>query len=63
MEKQGTNITRNNTSTGNVSNITNEWKKKIGKPEAEQIREFVVLVKKSGLSIEQCVQGFRIAQS
>ena len=52
----------NKTSTGNVSNITNEWKKKIGKPEAEQIRQFVVLVKKSGLSMEQCMQGFRTTQ-
>lgn len=52
----------NKTSTGNVSNITKEWKNKIGKLDAEQLREFVVLVKKSGLSMEQCVQGFRTAQ-
>ena len=48
-------------STGNVSNITSEWAKRIGKHDAKEIREFVVLVKKSGLSIEQCAQGFRTA--
>jgi hypothetical protein len=36
----------NNTSTGIVSNITNQRKNKIGKPEAEQFRQFVLLVKK-----------------
>ena len=47
----------NNTSTGNVSNITNEWKRRIGKPEAEEIRDFVKSVKKSGLSVKQCADG------
>jgi hypothetical protein len=51
----------NSTSTGNVSNITNEWKKRIGKPEAESIREFAKLVKDSKISIGQCAEGFRIA--
>ena len=36
MVRQGSNTLDNKTSTGNVSNITNEWKKKIGKPETEQ---------------------------
>ncbi len=30
--------------------------------EAEEIREFVVLVKKSGLSVKQCADGFRTTQ-
>ena len=52
----------NSTSTDNVSNITKEWKQRIGEHEAEEIREFVVLVKKSGLSVKQCADGFRTAQ-
>src|SRR5919112_2551479 len=52
----------NKTSTGNVSNITTKWKQRIGKPEAEEIREFVVLVKKSGVSVKQCADGFRTTQ-
>jgi hypothetical protein len=52
----------NNTSTGNVSNITNEWKRRIGKPEAEEIRELVSLVRKSGLSVKQCADGYRTMQ-
>jgi hypothetical protein len=36
----------NNSSTGIASNITNQRKDKIGKPEAEEFRQFVLLVKK-----------------
>ena len=52
----------NRTSAGNVSNILKDWKKRIGIPNVEELREFVVAVKKSGITIEQCVQGFRVAQ-
>jgi predicted nucleic acid-binding Zn-ribbon protein len=52
-----------NTSTGNVSNIVDSWKKRVGIPNVDELREFVVLVRKSGMSIEECVQGFRIAQT
>src|SRR5919112_76553 len=49
----------NKTSTGNVSNITNEWKRRIGKSNGEEIRDFVKRFRKSGLSVEQCADGFR----
>ncbi len=52
----------NNTSTGNVSNITNEWKRRIGISDGEEIRDFAKTVKKSGLSVKQCADGFRTAQ-
>lgn len=52
-----------NTSTGNVSNIVDAWKKRVGIPYVDELREFVVFLKKSGISIEECVQGFRIAQT
>ena len=53
----------NRTSAGNVSNILKDWKKRIGIPNVEELREFVVAVKKSGITIEQCAQGFRTAQA
>lgn len=40
-------------STGSVSNILRDWKYKIGIPVAEELRDFAVIVKKSGMSIEQ----------
>jgi hypothetical protein len=52
----------NNTSTGNVSNITKEWRRMIGNEDADAIRNFVILVKKSGITINQCVEGYRLSQ-
>ncbi len=52
----------NNTSTGNVSNITSEWKRRIGKSDGEEIRDFVKRFRKSGLSVKQCADGYRTAQ-
>ncbi len=52
----------NNNSTRNVSNITKEWKKKIGNEDAETIRDFVVMIKKSGITIDQSAKGYRIRQ-
>lgn len=49
-----------NISTGNVSNIIKGWKNEVRISNIEEIRDFVVLVKKSGISIEQCVQGYRM---
>ena len=49
-------------SLGSASNAIKEWKIQIGSLEAEEIREFAVLVKKSGISMEQCTQGFRMVQ-
>ena len=52
----------NNTSTGNVSNITNEWMRRIGRSDGEEIRDFVKLVRKAGLSVKQCADGYRTTQ-
>jgi hypothetical protein len=49
-------------SAGGVSNIIKEWKMRIGVPEIEALRDFATTVKKSGLSMEQCAQGYRMVQ-
>jgi hypothetical protein len=51
------------TSTGNVSNIVDAWKKRVGIPYVDELREFVIFLRKSGISKEECIQGFRIAQT
>ena len=38
--------TDNKTSAGNVSNILKEWKKRIGIPNVEELREFVCICQK-----------------
>jgi hypothetical protein len=57
------NARENNVSTGTISNIIENWTKEIGLPDIKEVRSFAVLVKKSGVSIKQCAQGFRMAQS
>ena len=52
----------NNTSTGNISNITNQRKNKIGKLEAEEFRQFILLVKKIRAFNRTMRTRFRIAQ-
>ena len=49
-------------SAGGVSNTIREWKRMIGIPEIEALRDVIITIKKSGLSIQQCAQGFRMAQ-
>jgi hypothetical protein len=49
-------------STGGVSNTIREWKRGIKVPEIEALRDFTITIKKSGLSIQQCAQGYRMAQ-
>ena len=49
-------------SAGGVSNTIREWKRGIKVPEIEALRDFATTVKKSGLSMEQCTQGYRIIQ-
>ncbi|MGH9983751.1 MAG: helix-turn-helix domain-containing protein, partial [Nitrososphaeraceae archaeon] len=46
-------------SEGTVSNITDEWKRSLGQGDAEIIRDFVRSLKRIGVDINQCVQGFR----
>jgi hypothetical protein len=49
-------------SAGGVSNTIREWKRGIRVPEIEALRDFATTVKKAGLSMEQCAQGYRIIQ-
>jgi hypothetical protein len=39
--------------------LISEWKEKIGSSDIDEIKEFVDLVKKSGISIEHFAKGFR----
>jgi hypothetical protein len=45
-----------------ISFIINDWKRKIGIPEIDEFIAFVITVKKSGISIAQCAQGYRMYQ-
>ena len=47
-------------STGKVSYIINDWKRGIGISDIEEIRAFAITVKKSGMSMAQCVEGYRM---
>ena len=47
-------------SKGKVSYLINDWKRKIAIPDIDGIIDFIVLVRKSNMSIEQCAQGFRM---
>ena len=49
-------------SAGGVSNTIKEWKREISVPEIEALRDFAITVKKSGLTMQQCAQGHRMAQ-
>jgi hypothetical protein len=49
----------NQISKGTVFNIIKRWKEQFTISDIESLREFSVLVHKSGLTIEQCAQGFR----
>lgn len=50
-----------NISTGSVSNIVENWKNEIGKPEANALRELAKLIRATDLSPAQCAVGFRIS--
>lgn len=47
-------------STGKVSAIIKEWKKRIDAPDIDELRELAVIIRKSGMTIEQCAMGHRI---
>ena len=49
-------------SKGTVYNLVKRWKDKLGSSGVEEIREFVSIMSKSGLTVQGCAQGFRIAQ-
>lgn len=47
-------------SAGSVSKILKGWNQNIGHPEAKELREFSVWVKKLGMTVPQFVKAFRI---
>ncbi len=49
-------------SKGKVHYLIDNWKNRIGIPNIEEVRDFVVTVRKSVISIKQCAQGFRVLQ-
>jgi len=49
-------------SAGKTSNIITDWKKGIRIPNIDELREFAVTVKKSGMTMAQCARGYRMAQ-
>ncbi|MER5176617.1 MAG: hypothetical protein ABJB76_06350 [Candidatus Nitrosocosmicus sp.] len=49
-------------STGKVSNVIKEWRHGIDIPNVEELRDFATEVKKSGISVGQCSQGYRMVQ-
>jgi DNA-binding CsgD family transcriptional regulator len=55
-------VKETNLSKGTVYNLVKRWKDKLGSIVVEEIREFATVVSKSGMTIQQCAQGFRIVQ-
>jgi len=51
-----------NLSKGTVYNLVKRLKDNLGSAGIEEIREFAIIVRKSGMTIQECAQGFRIAQ-
>lgn len=49
-------------SKGSVYNVVKHWKDSLGNAGIEEIREFAIIVNKAGMTIQECAQGFRIAQ-
>lgn len=47
---------------GSVSNKVNEWKRKIEAPDIEELRRFAVNIRKSEMTIKQCIKGVRFLQ-
>jgi uncharacterized membrane-anchored protein YhcB (DUF1043 family) len=53
-------VSETNVSKGKVHYLINDWKNEIGLPYIDELREFSVTVRKSGISIRECAQGFRM---
>jgi DNA-binding CsgD family transcriptional regulator len=47
-------------SQGTVSNIIDEWKRRLGIPDVQSLRNLAVNLKRCGIDAVQCAQGFRI---
>jgi cell division protein FtsB len=50
-------------SKGTVNNIIQDWKARINGTDIEEIRGFISEVKKSGMTLQECAQAFRIANT
>lgn len=48
-------------STGAVTNIINGWRRGLGYPLADELRELATTFKKTGITATQCALGFRLA--
>ena len=46
--------------TGTVSTIILEWKKNIGIPDADTLRQFATELRRSGIDTSQCASGYRL---
>ena len=51
-----------NLSKGTVYNLVRLWKDDLGNIGIEKMREFAIIVSKSGITVQECAQGFRIVQ-
>jgi hypothetical protein len=47
-------------STGTVSNVIRDWREEIGSMKADEVREFGVILRKTGMTPLQCAKGFRM---
>ncbi|MGD9673378.1 MAG: hypothetical protein AB7U98_07860 [Candidatus Nitrosocosmicus sp.] len=47
-------------SKGTVNNIIDDWKARINGTDIEDIRGFIAQVRKSGMTLQECAQAFRI---
>ncbi len=54
--------TQHNTSTGNVSHILRDFEKKVGESSVHETIEFARMVRRSGMTMGQCLKGFRMCQ-
>jgi hypothetical protein len=52
--------TQNNTSTGNVSHILRNFEVKVGKLSVDETIEFARMVRKSGINMAKCLEGYRM---
>ena len=50
-------------SEGTVSNIISDWRQKLGKVDAEALRDLGSNLKRTGIDSAQCAQGFRIEKN
>ncbi len=45
---------------GKASGIIKEWIAQIGQPHVESMRDFATILNKSGISVKQCAEGYRM---